>query len=206
MTCLFSTLILTRDNPSFLLKLKAVILVLYYESAITTNNLYTERLHLTLTQHRANPYTGLQKTCMYDTFNKFQKFYRKKTTQILLLNHISGLKALWSIETNSTYGVSVRVGIATNSLLGNIFLLSRNLQNTMCNSKKGYLFYTEEAFSYIETYLVIKAFLKTQWEQDKATENKAATTYTGLYPGFSSCIYSRPAHLLTAFPLPRQCA
>lgn len=203
MTCLFSTLILTRDNPS-LLKLKAVILVHCYESGVTTNNLYTEGLHLTLqiTQHGANPSTGLQKMCMYDIFNKFKNFYRKKKSmQIPLLNHVSGVKALWSIETNSIYGISVRVGIATNSLLGNIFLLSRNLQNAMCNSKKDYLFYMDEAFYYIETYLVTKAFLKTQREQDKATENKAATTFTSLYPGFSLCTYSQPAHLLTAFSL-----
>lgn len=61
----------------------------------------------------------------------------------------------------------------------------------MCNSKKDYLFYTEEAFYYIETYLVTKAFLKTQQEQDKATENKAATTFTSLYPGFSLSTYSQ---------------
>lgn len=137
--------------------------------------------------------------CMIYSINLKTSTEKKISMQIPLLNHVSGVKALWSIETNSIYGVSVRVGIATNSLLGNIFLLSRNLQNAMCNSKKDYLFYMEEAFYYIETYLVTKAFLKTQREQDKATENKAATTFTSLYPGFSLCTYSQPAHLLTAF-------
>lgn len=87
--------------------------------------------------------------------------------QTLLLNHISNLKALRSIETNSCYRVTVMVGITTKKFLGNVFLLSRNLKNkTLLKKKKNDIMYfiQRKLFGYVQTFLVIKAFLETEWE------------------------------------------
>lgn len=60
------------------------------------------------------------------------------------------------------------VGITTDLLPGSIFMTSGKLKTKIRNLTKDYLFYTVHIrkFSYyIKTYLVIKAYLKMEWNK-----------------------------------------
>lgn len=77
-------------------------------------------------------------------------------------------KALRCIAPSSSFR-PLMVGITTDLLPGNIFLTSGNLKTKIHNLSKDYLFYmahVRKFFYYIKTYLVIKAYLKMEWEQD----------------------------------------
>lgn len=140
---------------------------------------------------------------MYEILHQFKILYRTTSTQTLLLNHISNLKALWSIETNSCYRVIVMVGITTKIFLGNVFLLSRNLKNNCKKKKKIMYLIQRKLFGYIKTFLVIKTFLKTKREQDN--RNKAATYHTyQLLPRFQLPCLLMPHSPPSCSPQPRR--